>query len=125
MTPCMACSNGRCGRFARLRNADKARRPIGGRMLRPLGARALIDPIETQRSTVIALTDRDIPVVGRIRELGVVTCPHCGAQTDPDVTVGAMVLVPLTSGEEITGDGKRCWIVPIEDLLAEVEKEPV
>lgn len=88
-------------------------------MLRVIGPNALIDPIVTPPSDVIALTDRVVPVVGRVVAIGPVRCPECGTPTPPDVAPGALVLVPPTAGQEIVVDDHAYWLVPIRDLVAE------
>jgi co-chaperonin GroES (HSP10) len=80
----------------------------------------LIEPIApTPRSEVVAITDRDVPVIGRVVALGTGHCPECGAQLVPDVDIGAIVVVPPTAGQEITHDGHEYWIVPFADIGAE------
>jgi co-chaperonin GroES (HSP10) len=88
-------------------------------MLKVVGPNALIDPIATPRSDLITLTDRMIPVVGRIVALGTVRCPECGMPAPPDVAPGALVLVPPTAGQEIVVDDHAYWLIPIRDLVAE------
>jgi co-chaperonin GroES (HSP10) len=80
---------------------------------------ALIDPIVVPPSGLVTLTDRQVPMIGRVVRHGATACPECGAANTADLAVGAIVLVPPTSGQEITVDDHAYWMVPIADLLAE------
>jgi co-chaperonin GroES (HSP10) len=84
----------------------------------------LIDPIApTPRSALIALTDREVPIVGRVVALGKAHCPDCGTRLVPDVEVGAIVIVPPTAGQETIVDDHEYWVVPFADILAEWKED--
>jgi len=93
--------------------------------LRVLGPRVLLRPIHQERSSLIALTDREPPTVGEVVGLGTNRCAACDATLPADLALGDVVLIPAIAGQEITVNGEAFWIVPSSAVLSFWKSEDV
>jgi chaperonin GroES len=84
---------------------------------KPLGARALIKPVEPEQTTesgiVLPDTAKQKPQTAEVVAVG--------AHEDVKVSVGDVVVVRKYSGTEVEVDGEEHRIVDAEDILGVVE----
>jgi len=83
----------------------------------PLGARALVKPVEPEQTTesgiVLPDTAKQKPQTAEVVAVG--------AHEDVKVSVGDVVVVRKYSGTEVEVDGEEHRIVDAEDILGVVE----
>ena len=84
---------------------------------KPLGARALVKPVEPEQTTesgiVLPDTAKEKPQTAEVVTVG--------AHEDVKVSVGDVVVVRQYSGTEVELDGEEHRIVDVEDILGVVE----
>ncbi len=84
---------------------------------KPLGARALVKPVEPEQTTesgiVLPDTAKQKPQTAEVVAVG--------AHEDVKVSVGDVVVVRKYSGTEVELDGEEHRIVDTEDILGVVE----
>jgi chaperonin GroES len=84
---------------------------------KPLGARALVKPVEPEQTTesgiVLPDTAKQKPQTAEVVAVG--------AHEDVKVSVGDVVVVRKYSGTEVEVDGEEHRIVDAEDILGVVE----
>jgi chaperonin GroES len=84
---------------------------------KPLGARALVKPVEPEQTMdsgiVLPDTAREKPQTAEVVAVG--------ANEDVKVSVGDVVVVRKYSGTEVEVDGEEHRIVDAEDILGVVE----
>jgi chaperonin GroES len=83
---------------------------------KPLGARALVKPVEPEQTTesgiVLPDTAKEKPQTAEVVAVG--------AHEDVKVSVGDVVVVRKYSGTEVEFDGEEHRIVDVEDILGVV-----
>lgn len=88
-------------------------------MLKVIGPRVLIKPVETKASTIIETTDREVPTLGLVVGVGSSACGECGGNLLRAFKEGMYVTVPPTAGQHVTVDDADYWIVMASDVIAE------
>ena len=93
--------------------------------LKPLGGRAIVEPIEQDEKTASGLylpeTAKEKPQEGKILAVGPGERDEDGKYIPMDVNVGDKVLFAKYSGTEVKVDGKKLLILRESDILAIVE----
>lgn len=93
--------------------------------LKPLGSRAVIEPIEQEEVTasgiVLPETAKEKPQKGKVLSIGPGDRDEDGKRIPLDVSVGDTVLFAKYSGTEIKVDNKKLLILRESDILAIVE----
>jgi chaperonin GroES len=92
---------------------------------KPLGDRAVIEPMEQEETTpagiVIPDTAKEKPQKGKILSVGPGARDEEGKRIAMDVKVGDIVLYAKYAGTEVKVDGKKLLIVKESDILAILE----
>ena len=92
--------------------------------IRPLGARALVEPLETKevKKGGIIITDsaKEKPMEGKVIAIGKKR-DEDGKEIPFDIAVGDTVLMPKYGGTEVKIDDKEYQLVREEDLLGVIE----
>lgn len=94
-------------------------------LLRPIGPRVLVRPVypEVGPSAVVLANPED-PTVADVIAVGEPRCKRCGERQRLWVDAGQRVtLRPEALFHEVTVGGETLWLVPIDDVLAEVLPE--
>ena len=95
--------------------------------IRPLGARVLVEPVETKEEVkggiYIPDTAKEKPQEGKVLAIGKKRDDD-GKEIPFDVKVGDTVLMPKYGGTEVKIDDKTYQIVREEDLLGVIELNP-
>jgi len=93
--------------------------------LKPLGSRAVIEPIEENEVTasgiVLPETAKEKPQKGKVLSTGPGDRDEDGKRIAMDIKVGDTVLFAKYGGTEIKVDGKKLLILRESDILAIVE----
>ncbi len=93
--------------------------------LKPLGDRLLVEPLETEQTTLSGLilpeTAKEKPQKGSVLAVGPGARDEQGQRIALDVQVGEIVLFTKYGGTEIKLDGKKLLILREGDILAIVE----
>ena len=93
--------------------------------IKPLGDRALVEPLEAKEKTkggiVLPDTAKEKPQEGKIVAVGKGKIGEDGKTVPLEVKVGDKILYGKYSGTEITVDDKEYLIVKEEDILAVVK----
>jgi len=93
--------------------------------LKPLGGRAIVEPIEQDEKTASGLylpeTAKEKPQEGKILAVGPGERDEDGKYIPMDVNVGDKVLFAKYSGTEVKVDGKKLLILRESDILAVIE----
>ncbi len=93
--------------------------------IKPLGDRALVEPLEAKEKTkggiVLPDTAKEKPQEGKIVAVGKGGTGEDGKTIALEVKVGDKVLYGKYSGTEVTVDDKEYLIVKEEDILAIVK----
>ena len=93
--------------------------------IKPLGDRALIEPLEAKEKTkggiVLPDTAKEKPQEGKIVAVGKGKIGEDGKTIPLEVKVGDKVLYGKYSGTEVTVDDKEYLMVKEEDILAIVK----
>ncbi len=93
--------------------------------LKPLGSRAVVEPIEQDEVTasgiVLPETAKEKPQKGKVLSIGPGDRDEDGKRIPLDVSVGDTVLFAKYSGTEIKVDNKKLLILRESDILAIVE----
>ena len=87
-------------------------------MLRPVGNKVLVRPLETKSDSIIELVHDTPPVAGEVVAVGKPRCRECDGDVPAQIEVGQVVLFPATAGMEVTMDGDAFYIVRLEDIEA-------
>ena len=96
--------------------------------LKPLGDRAIVEPIETEEESfaggalVLPETAREKPQQGKILAAGPGKKDDEGQRIPMDVEEGQRVLYAKYGGTDIKIDGKKLLILKENDILAIVEE---
>lgn len=95
--------------------------------LKPLGSRAVVEPIEQEEVTasgiVLPETAKEKPQKGKVLSIGPGDRDESGKRIPLDVSVGDTVLFAKYSGTEIKVDNKKLLILRESDILAIVEEK--
>jgi chaperonin GroES len=95
--------------------------------LKPLGSRAVIEPIEQEEITaggiVLPETAKEKPQQGMVLAVGQGDRDEDGKRIAMDISVGDKVLFAKYSGTEIKMDGKKLLILRESDILAIVDSK--
>lgn len=97
-------------------------------MLRPIGDRVLLRPVPPAPAPdrVIATLEPEPTVQGDVLAVGAGRCAECRSPLAAALAPGMRVaLRPTALYQEITVDGETLWMVPIEDVIGEVEAHEV
>ncbi len=93
--------------------------------LRPLGDRAVVEPLEqeerTQTGLYIPETAKEKPQQGKILAVGAGRRDEAGKRIAMDIEAGQTVLFAKYAGTEVKIDGKKLLILKESDILAIVE----
>jgi chaperonin GroES len=93
--------------------------------LKPLGGRAIVEPIEQDEQTASGLylpeTAKEKPQEGKVLAVGPGDRDDDGKRVAMDVSVGDKVLFAKYSGTEVKIDGKKLLILRESDVLAIIE----
>jgi chaperonin GroES len=93
--------------------------------LKPLGGRAIVEPIEQDEQTASGLylpeTAKEKPQEGKVLAVGPGDRDDAGKRVAMDVSVGDKVLFAKYSGTEVKIDGKKLLILRESDILAIIE----
>jgi chaperonin GroES len=93
--------------------------------LKPLGGRAIVEPIEQDEKTASGLylpeTAKEKPQEGKVLAVGPGDRDDDGKRVAMDVSVGDKVLFAKYSGTEVKIDGKKLLILRESDVLAIIE----
>jgi chaperonin GroES len=93
--------------------------------LKPLGGRAIVEPIEQDEKTASGLylpeTAKEKPQEGKVLAVGPGERDDAGKRVAMDVSVGDKVLFAKYSGTEVKIDGKKLLILRESDILAVIE----
>jgi chaperonin GroES len=93
--------------------------------LKPLGGRAIVEPIEQDEQTASGLylpeTAKEKPQEGKVLAVGPGDRDDAGKRVAMDVSVGDKVLFAKYSGTEVKIDGKKLLILRESDVLAIIE----
>ena len=93
--------------------------------IRPLGARVLVEPVETKEEVKggIYIPDaaKEKPIKGKVLAIGK-KVDKDNKEIPFNVKVGDEVLLPKYGGTEVKLDGKKLQLVREEDLLGVIEK---
>jgi chaperonin GroES len=94
-------------------------------IFKPLGDRAVIEPLEQEEMTpagiVIPDTAKEKPQKGKILSIGPGARDEEGKRLPMDIKVGETVLYAKYAGTEIKVDGKKLLIIKEADILAIIE----
>jgi chaperonin GroES len=94
-------------------------------MLKPLGDRIVIEPVEKEEKTAsgIVLPDsaKEKPQEGRVVAVGNGKVADNGERVALDVSVGDKIIFSKYAGTEVKYDGKEYLILRQDDVLAIVE----
>jgi chaperonin GroES len=92
--------------------------------IRPLGARALVEPLETKEvkkgGIIIPDSAKEKPMEGKVIAIGKKR-DEDGKEIPFDIAVGDTVLMPKYGGTEVKIDDKEYQLVREEDLLGVIE----
>ena len=92
--------------------------------IRPLGARALVEPLETKEvkkgGIIIPDSAKEKPMEGRVIAIGKKRDDD-GKEIPFDIAVGDTVLMQKYGGTEVKIDDKEYQLVREEDLLGVIE----
>jgi chaperonin GroES len=92
---------------------------------KPLGDRAVIEPLEQEEMTaggiVLPDTAKEKPQKGKILSIGPGARDEAGKRIAMDVKAGDIVLFAKYSGTEVKVDGKKLLIIKESDILATIE----
>lgn len=93
--------------------------------LRPIGPRVLVRPVYPDADpSAIVLANPDDPTVADVIAVGEPRCKACGGRQTLSVAPGMRVtLRPEALFHEVTVGGETLWLVPIDDVVAEVLPE--
>lgn len=95
--------------------------------IKPLGSRAVVEPIEQEEVTasgiVLPETAKEKPQKGKVLSVGPGDRDEDGKRIPMDVSVGDTVLFAKYSGTEIKVDNKKLLILRESDILAIVEEK--
>jgi chaperonin GroES len=93
--------------------------------LKPLGGRAIIEPIEQDEKTASGIylpeTAKEKPQEGKVLAVGPGERDEDGKHIKMDVEAGDKVLFAKYSGTEVKIDGKKLLILRESDILAIIE----
>jgi chaperonin GroES len=93
--------------------------------LKPLGSRAVIEPVEENEVTasgiVLPETAKEKPQKGKVLSVGPGDRDESGKRIAMDIKIGDTVLFAKYAGTEIKVDGKKLLILRESDILAIVE----
>ncbi len=93
--------------------------------LKPLGSRAVIEPLEENEVTAMGIvlpeTAKEKPQKGTVLSVGPGDRDESGKRIALDIKVGDTVLFAKYAGTEIKVDGKKLLILRESDILAIVE----
>jgi chaperonin GroES len=93
--------------------------------LKPLGGRAIVEPIEQDEKTASGLylpeTAKEKPQEGKVLAVGPGDRDDAGKRVAMEVGVGDKVLFAKYSGTEVKVDGKKLLILRESDILAVIE----
>jgi len=93
--------------------------------LKPLGGRAIVEPIEQDEKTASGLflpeTAKEKPQEGKVLAVGPGDRDDDGKRVAMEVGVGDKVLFAKYSGTEVKVDGKKLLILRESDILAIIE----
>lgn len=93
--------------------------------LKPLGGRAIVEPIEQDEKTASGIylpeTAKEKPQEGKFPAVGPSERDEDGKHVKMDVEVGDKVLFAKYCGTEVKIDGKKLLILRESDILAIIE----
>jgi len=93
--------------------------------LKPLGGRAIVEPIEQDEKTASGLflpeTAKEKPQEGKVLAVGPGDRDDSGKRVAMEVGVGDKVLFAKYSGTEVKVDGKKLLILRESDILAVID----
>ena len=94
--------------------------------MKPLGSRAVVEPIEQEEVTaggiVLPETAKEKPQKGTVLAIGPGDRDENGKRIPMDIAAGDVVLFAKYSGTEIKVDGKKLLILRESDILAILTK---
>jgi chaperonin GroES len=92
---------------------------------KPLGDRAVIEPLEQDEITaggiVLPDTAKEKPQKGKVLSIGPGARDEDGKRVAMDVKAGDVVLFAKYAGTEVKVDGKKLLIIKESDILAIIE----
>jgi co-chaperonin GroES (HSP10) len=93
--------------------------------IRPIGPRVLVRPVYPEPDpSAIVLANPDDPTTADVLAVGEPRCKVCGERQTLSVAPGMRVtLRPEAMFHEVTVGGETLWLVPIDDVVAEVLPE--
>jgi chaperonin GroES len=93
--------------------------------LKPLGGRAIVEPIEQEEMTaggiILPETAKEKPQEGKILAVGPGDRKEDGERIPMEVGIGDKVLYAKYSGTEVKLDGRKLLILRESDILAVIE----